>query len=355
VSTDANNLAELGTDSLLYVPTAHNHAGSEITSGTVPFARLPVGTGSSQVSQGDHAHAGGGGYDTVAFERTVFASSRTSSGTTKTLFLGTGHPVQVGDVVTVAGTGGTGYTGTFTISSVASTTITYTGSASSTETGVACAGQVIVYREVTARSDLLLSAPGGVAVDATTATRLIVPGAYPTPASTIPIGPLTSGASFTNSYTEYQGEKSCPVYIPEAGLVFNTVRAQIQASSSAGVVRFGIRQSNLSGECGQLVADFGTTGIIGFGVPFAHSLSISWTAPAAGLYWLVLSFQTSSAGSPGATEATMLPVSHLSPAFTGTSTFGKGAGTTTGALALAGPGTAGTNPTRCPIIQIIRA
>jgi hypothetical protein len=37
-------------------PTAHNHAGGDITSGTVAFARLPVGSGASQVAQGDHTH-----------------------------------------------------------------------------------------------------------------------------------------------------------------------------------------------------------------------------------------------------------------------------------------------------------
>jgi hypothetical protein len=39
--------------------SSHVHAGSEITSGTVPFARLPVGTTSTTVAQGDHVHAGG--------------------------------------------------------------------------------------------------------------------------------------------------------------------------------------------------------------------------------------------------------------------------------------------------------
>jgi hypothetical protein len=31
--------------------------GSNISSGTVPYARLPVGTGSSQVAQGSHTHS----------------------------------------------------------------------------------------------------------------------------------------------------------------------------------------------------------------------------------------------------------------------------------------------------------
>lgn len=36
---------------------SHNHSGANITSGTVPYARLPVGTGSSQVAQGSHTHS----------------------------------------------------------------------------------------------------------------------------------------------------------------------------------------------------------------------------------------------------------------------------------------------------------
>lgn len=41
-----------------YAALSHAHAGADITSGTVAVARLPVGTGSTQVSAGDHAHAG---------------------------------------------------------------------------------------------------------------------------------------------------------------------------------------------------------------------------------------------------------------------------------------------------------
>lgn len=35
---------------------AHVHSGADVTSGTVAFARLPTGTGSSQVAVGDHTH-----------------------------------------------------------------------------------------------------------------------------------------------------------------------------------------------------------------------------------------------------------------------------------------------------------
>jgi hypothetical protein len=40
-----------------FTPSAHSHSGADITSGTVPYARLPVGTGSSQVAQGSHTHS----------------------------------------------------------------------------------------------------------------------------------------------------------------------------------------------------------------------------------------------------------------------------------------------------------
>lgn len=40
-----------------YTPSAHTHSGSDITSGTVPVARLPVGTGANQVASGSHQHS----------------------------------------------------------------------------------------------------------------------------------------------------------------------------------------------------------------------------------------------------------------------------------------------------------
>lgn len=39
-----------------YSPIGHAHSGADITSGTVAFARLPTGTGASQVAIGDHNH-----------------------------------------------------------------------------------------------------------------------------------------------------------------------------------------------------------------------------------------------------------------------------------------------------------
>jgi len=40
-----------------FTPSAHNHAGENITSGTVPFARLPVGTTATTMARGDHTHS----------------------------------------------------------------------------------------------------------------------------------------------------------------------------------------------------------------------------------------------------------------------------------------------------------
>lgn len=44
--------------STIYAAISHVHAGADITSGTVAFARLPTGTSSSTVAIGDHAHGG---------------------------------------------------------------------------------------------------------------------------------------------------------------------------------------------------------------------------------------------------------------------------------------------------------
>lgn len=64
-----------------FAPSAHaaSHAdggsdeisidGSQVTTGSVPFARLPTGTSSSQVAIGNHTHGGGGGGVTPTFAR----------------------------------------------------------------------------------------------------------------------------------------------------------------------------------------------------------------------------------------------------------------------------------------------
>lgn len=74
-------------------PASHNHSGSEITSGTVAFARLPTGTSSSTIAIGDHTHtfasltskpatlAGYGISDAAAASHTHTLSSITDAGT----------------------------------------------------------------------------------------------------------------------------------------------------------------------------------------------------------------------------------------------------------------------------------
>lgn len=58
---DSRYYTETETDSLLAgkSATGHTHAGTDIASGTVAVARLPVGTSSSTVAAGDHTHSSG--------------------------------------------------------------------------------------------------------------------------------------------------------------------------------------------------------------------------------------------------------------------------------------------------------
>jgi hypothetical protein len=309
----------------------------------------------------DDLAVGGGGYATVAVERTAFVADRTTtSSTAKTLSVTTGHGILVGNSITVSGTGVAAYDGTYTVTAVSVNTVSYTGGSSANESNVSCAGRIIVRQTATQRSTLLLGAYGSSATDATTATRVLVPGPYGVPAVSQSIGPMTVGAPFTNSYNDYQGEKCCPVLIPTTGLTFGVLRAHVQASSSAGVVRFGVRQSNSVGLPGQLVADWGTTAITGIGAPLTmtHTISGNWVPDAPGLYWLTCSIQTSNAGTPGISEGTMAPLSHIgnpSGLFGSAQTVGRGAGLVTGALPVDAPFSAPTNATRVPLLFIERS
>lgn len=47
----------LGYPADTYAAASHSHAGADITSGTVAYGRLPVGTAASTVAIGDHTHA----------------------------------------------------------------------------------------------------------------------------------------------------------------------------------------------------------------------------------------------------------------------------------------------------------
>lgn len=48
--------SSIGGRPTTFTPAPHEHSGADVTSGTVPFARLPIGTGSSQVAAGNHKH-----------------------------------------------------------------------------------------------------------------------------------------------------------------------------------------------------------------------------------------------------------------------------------------------------------
>jgi Cys-rich repeat protein len=50
----------VGTSATDVAAGNHTHTGSDIASGTVPFARLPAGTTSTSVAVGNHTHPGGG-------------------------------------------------------------------------------------------------------------------------------------------------------------------------------------------------------------------------------------------------------------------------------------------------------
>jgi hypothetical protein len=330
-------------------------------------ARLPVGATTGHVLTVDPAEAagmkwaaagGGGGYASVVTVRGARIFTRTSSGTTKTLGLPSGHGILAGDSITVVGSGGVGYDGTFTVTSTAGqTNITYTGGASSAETGVAATGHVIGRRTLPARTTLAITSPAHEVSDEGGAeTQLLVANPqFPVPAVGQSVWPLTVGASFADSYNVYQGEKACPIYIAKAGMTFNNIQARINASSAAGVVRFGIRAMANLGMAGNLVSDLGTTNIIGFGTQ-THSRAISWTAEVPGWYWLTISFQVSSAGAPAAIEGTMLPTANVFGDFGGFVAPEAGAGTTTGALGVPGiSASMGAHPGRVPLISITRS
>jgi hypothetical protein len=58
-NVDGGNAATVGGFAAsAFSPTVHNHSASQITSGTINYALLPVGSSSGQVAAGDHNHDG---------------------------------------------------------------------------------------------------------------------------------------------------------------------------------------------------------------------------------------------------------------------------------------------------------
>lgn len=58
LATEFNTLrGELSSGLSGKANTSHSHAGADISSGTVAFARLPTGSSSSQVAVGNHTHS----------------------------------------------------------------------------------------------------------------------------------------------------------------------------------------------------------------------------------------------------------------------------------------------------------
>lgn len=91
-----------------YAPLAHSHAGSDITSGTVPIGQLPTGTGGTNVALGNHNHTG-----TYANASHTHSGADITSGTVPVGQLPTGTSgttVALGNHTHGVATGGTGLT-----------------------------------------------------------------------------------------------------------------------------------------------------------------------------------------------------------------------------------------------------
>ena len=101
---------------------SHNHAGADITSGTVAYARLPTGTASSTVAIGDHTHTGStiSALDAGDTTTGTFADARIPNLNASKITAGT-------LVVARGGTGVTAKTGTGNV--VLSASPTFTGTA----------------------------------------------------------------------------------------------------------------------------------------------------------------------------------------------------------------------------------
>jgi hypothetical protein len=297
--------------------------------------------------------AGGSGYNRVLIRGQRFVIGRQSTGTTKVLTTASGHGLQVGDTIKAAGPiGGTGYTGTYVLTGVTTTTLTYTGGASSTEGLTDCAGTVGWATPLTQRSDMVMYSPNIRGSDVSSQTQISPFGQWPNPDPGVSIAPLSTSV-FANSFTDYETMKTTPIVIPESGVTYTSISCRIQAVSTLGVVRFGI-YGNGGGDIApsRLQQDFGTTILLGGGFAYSIALAISWTPDEAGVYHLAMCFQGGN-GTPGAQEVLLSPLNHLSFGAVPFIQSYQVAGVT-GALPLIHGGATPTNRDRCPAIRLGR-
>jgi hypothetical protein len=332
----------------LIVGTADDTVGrlaSSATNGQVLTVDTSTGTGLKWAS------AAAGGYSTVYNRQQSFIQSRSSSGTTRTINSPSNQlaAISVGDTIVVA-VGSASYDGTFTVATKPTNSrVTYTAGSSLTESTTNVGGTVGWTSAVTQRSDLTIYG-GAVASDASSRTQLLVNGRMDTtPTTGNNIFPILTSIT-DSSYTSYQTMKAVPIYLAEAGINYNTIKVKVNASSSVGDIRYGVYSSNFDYTPHRLIQDFGTAALVGAGAPLNQNKTISWTVPEAGLYWLVMCLQTSSAGSPSVTQGTVQPYTNLAQA-----PSSYEVSSVTGAFALAPSWSAAAAPTLAPAISLQRS
>jgi hypothetical protein len=97
--------------------SSHNHAASAITSGTLDVARLPVGTGSTQVAAGNHTHvaadvtgaAASGSITTSGLTQAtarILGRTTASTGAVEEIQIGSGLSLSAGELSATGGSGG---------------------------------------------------------------------------------------------------------------------------------------------------------------------------------------------------------------------------------------------------------
>lgn len=110
----------LDADDVGAAETTHTHAGSDITSGTVPIGQLPTGTSGSTVALGNHTHIGLDPYLLAAGVTTLprhIAGSNTAvslgaSGTIRLVYFQAPRTETITQLAVVTGTTGAGATPT---------------------------------------------------------------------------------------------------------------------------------------------------------------------------------------------------------------------------------------------------